>query len=62
MTVRPEQVAILRDRKVVEPCLEPPIQSQSPYFMDNNNPQKRITKGLMIQSCIYYNVKVVKIY
>ncbi|KAL0276226.1 UNVERIFIED_CONTAM: hypothetical protein PYX00_003835 [Menopon gallinae] len=43
--VRPEQVGIIRDRTVVEQVIEPPIQSQSPYFMDNNNPNKRIKKG-----------------
>lgn len=44
-SVRPEQVGIIRDRKVVESSLEPPIQSQSPYFMTNSNPNKRIKKG-----------------
>ncbi|KAK6620742.1 hypothetical protein RUM43_011037 [Polyplax serrata] len=44
-SVRPEQVAVIRDRKVVEPSLEPPIHSLSPYFMSNDDPQKRIKRG-----------------
>lgn len=46
--VRPEQVGIIRDRKVIEPCIQPPIQSLSPYFMSNDNPEKRIKQGATV--------------
>lgn len=43
--VRPECAGIIRNLPVTEPPLTPPDQSQSPYFMDNEDPEKYLKQG-----------------
>lgn len=45
MEVRPECAGIIRNLPVTEPPLTPPDQSQSPYFMDNDDPEKYLKQG-----------------
>lgn len=44
-TVRPECAGILRDLPVNEAKLSPAWHSTSPYFMENDNPDKYLKKG-----------------
>lgn len=45
VVVIPECAGILRDVPMDEPKLSPPSHSISPYFMENDNPDKFIKKG-----------------
>lgn len=46
LEVRPECAGIVRNLPVDEPPLAPPDHSQSPYFMDNENPEKYLKQGI----------------
>jgi hypothetical protein len=45
VVVRPECAGILRDLPMEEPKLSPASHSVSPYFMENDHPDKFIKKG-----------------
>lgn len=45
VTVRPECAGILRDLPMDEPKLSPASHSISPFFMEDDDPEKFIKKG-----------------
>ncbi|XP_017780583.1 PREDICTED: UPF0605 protein CG18335 [Nicrophorus vespilloides] len=45
LEVRPECCGIMRNLPVEEPPITPPTYSHSPYFMENNQPEKYLKQG-----------------
>ena len=48
-TVRPECAGTLSNLPMEEPPLAPPRSSISPYFMDNNDPEKFFKGGNLFE-------------
>ncbi|KAF5295563.1 hypothetical protein FQR65_LT10426 [Abscondita terminalis] len=48
LKVRPECAGILRNLPIEKEPIKPPSVSSSPYFMDNNNPEKYLKTGKLL--------------